>query len=374
MELGLTGEAIWFALSAGEDRPMSGFAGRRETDLPALGYQRVKEAFEMVTLLEDTLTNLLDLEIHATQAEVITWQGRHALRLENGLALVPAHRLADASIEVLIGADSPAYPGVAFRLADVLNYELAYAVPHVSGEWDALQYDPVFHGSNTWQVYHGPSYQRAAQVPTGRWFRLKVDYCGTRAAVSVDGQPPLVVERLAHSTGAGLFGVWTYRPAYFCDLRVSICDRLDVPRGEVPGGAEGTVEAWFVEGYGVVTCEPNGALNLNRYLPISLGEARLIQRFELSKAGAVTFEFGFSDALSLELDGQVIFDGENTFKGFADRPARGYVELGKQTLRQELAPGTHCLAATLRVSEAFGWGLALAARGEGLGWLPVELG
>lgn len=117
----------------------------------------------MTTLYEKPLIDLSDLEIRAEQAEVVTWQGREALRLENGLALVPGHRIADGSIEVLIGADGPAYPGIAFRAADVLNFELAYAVPHVSGQWDALQYDPVFHGSNTWQVYHGPSYQRAAQ-------------------------------------------------------------------------------------------------------------------------------------------------------------------------------------------------------------------
>ena len=67
-----------------------------------------KEAFEMTALLENILTNLLDLEIHAAQAEAVTWQGRQALRLEDGLALVPTHRLTDASIEVLIGADGPA--------------------------------------------------------------------------------------------------------------------------------------------------------------------------------------------------------------------------------------------------------------------------
>ena len=328
----------------------------------------------MTTLLKGPLTNLLDLEIHAAQAEIVTWQGREALRLENGLALVPGHRMTDASIEVLIGADEPAYPGIAFRVADVLNFELAYAVPHVSGQWDALQYDPVFHGSNTWQVHHGPSYQGATQVPTGRWFQLKVDFRGARAAVSVDGQPPLVVERLAHPTAAGLLGLWTYRPAYFCDLRVSTCDELDIPHGEMPSAAKGTVEAWFVEGYGVVPCEPNGVANLNRYLPISLGEVRLSRRFETSEEGPATFEFGFSDALSLELDGQEIFSGENTFKGFEDRAARGYAELGWQSLRQVLSPGTHRLAATLQVSEPFGWGLALAVHGEGLHWLPVELG
>lgn len=328
----------------------------------------------MATLLEDTLISLPDLEIHAAQAEIVTWQGCEALRLENGLALLPGHRTTDASIEVLIGADGPAYPGVAFRVADVLNFELAYAVPHVSGEWDALQYDPVFHGSNTWQVYHGPSYQRAAQVPTGRWFRLKVDFCGDQATVSVNGQPPLVVERLARPTVTGPFGLWTYRPAYFCDLRVSTCGGLDIPRREMPSAAEGTVEAWFVEGYGVVPCEPNGVINLNRYLPISLGDVRLTRRFDTPEGGAVTFEFGFSDGLSLELDGRAIFSGENTFKGFADRAARGYAELGMQSLQQVLAPGTHCLTAVLQVSEPFGWGLALAAHGKGLRWLPVELG
>lgn len=327
----------------------------------------------MTNLYKGFLTTLSDLEIQAEQAEIVTWQGREALRLENGLALVPGHRIADGSIEVLIGADESAYPGVAFRVADVLNYELAYAVPHASGLWDALQYDPVFHGSNTWQVYHGPSYQQAAEVPTGRWFRLRVDFCGSRAAFSIDRQPPLVVERVAHLAREGLFGVWTFRPAYFRDLRVSTCEQIDAPNGEVPSAAEGSVRAWFVEGYGVVTCEPNGVLNLNRYLPVSLKRVRLTRRFEIVEEGEVTFEFGFSDVLSLELDGQEIFCGEHTFQGFEDRASRGYPELGAQSLRQTLAPGTHQLAAMLRVSEPFGWGLSLAACGEGLRWLPVEL-
>ncbi len=328
----------------------------------------------MTILYENPLTNLSDLKIQAEQAEVVTWQGREALRLESGLALFPGRRIADGSIEVLIGADGPTYPGVAFRVADVLNYELAYAVPHASGQWDALQYDPVFHGSNTWQVYHGPSYQQAAQVPTGRWFRLKVDFCDDRAAVAVDGQPPLAVEKLAYPTRDGLFGLWTFRPAYFCDLRVSTCDGLDALRGEMPSTAKGVVPAWFVEGYGVVACEPNGVLNLNRYLPASLEEVRLTRHFEMTEAGEITFEFGFSDVLSLELDGQAIFGGEHTFKGFENRITRGYPELGSQSLQQKLAPGAHRLTAALRVSEPFGWGLSLAAHGAGLRWLPVELG
>jgi hypothetical protein len=328
----------------------------------------------MTTILENSLTNLQDLHVKAAQAEVTIWQGREALRLENGLVLIPDHQLTDASIQVLIGTDGPAYPGIAARVTDVLNYELAYAVPHVSGQWDALQYDPVFHGSNTWQIHHGPSYQRPAQVPTGRWFQFRAGFCGTRAAFAVDGQPPLVVKSLARLARPGLWGLWTFRPAYFCDLRVSTCDGQDIPPGKPPALPSGTVEAWFLEGYGVVTCEPNGVLNLNRYLPAALGEARLTRRFEIAESQTITFEFGYSDTLSLELDGRVIFSGECTFQGFADRASRGYPELGTESAQQSLEPGPYTLAATLGVSEGFGWGLALAAHGKGLHWLPVELG
>ena len=97
-------------------------------------------------------------------------------------------------------------------------------------------------------------------------------------------------------------------------------------------------------------------------------------RFEITESVDVTFEFGFSDALALTVDGQMIFSGEHTFRGFADRAARGYVESGMQSLRRLLAPGVHRLTAVLRVTEAFGWGLALAAHGEGFRWLPVEFG
>jgi hypothetical protein len=127
-----------------------------------------------------------------------------------------------------------------------------------------------------------------------------------------------------------------------------------------------------VEGYGAVACEPNGTLNLSRYLPVSLGEVRLIRRFEVQGPEEVTFAFGFSDALTLELDGERVYQGEHTFKGFADRAARGYVEPGMASCQRLLASGRHELTATLRVSEGFGWGLTLSASGAGLRWLPAE--
>ena len=328
----------------------------------------------MSLILEQDLTMVADLRVRAEGAEVVTWQGREALRLQNGLAVIPGPQMADATIEVMIGTEGAAYPGVAFRAVDVLNFELAYAPPHSSGRWDALQYDPVCHGSNTWQVYSGPCYQREAQVPTGGWYRLRVSYHGSRAAVSVDGQPPLIVEKLAYPARPGMIGVWAYLPAHFCDLRVSTCDGLDGPAGILPHIPDGVVEEWFVEGFGVVVGELHGVVNLNSHLPMSAGEARLNRRFELADEAPVRFEFGFSDALSLELDGQTVFSGENTYQGGDDPATQGYVELGAHTIRRTLEGGPHLLTAALRVSEGFGWGLAFAAHGEGLRWLPAKHG
>jgi hypothetical protein len=305
----------------------------------------------------------------AQRAERTTWNGQEGLRLENGLALLPDLAVQDASIEVWIGTDGPAYPGIAFRAADALNYELAYAVPHVSGQWDAVQYDPVFLGSNTWQLYYGPGYQGVAEVPTGRWFHLRVDVCGERAAIAVDGQPPLVVEHLAHPVRAVPLGLWTYLPAYFRDLRVTPSAR-SIPAGAVPTAPAGAVTTWFVEGHGVVEAEPNGVVNLNRLLLASAGTARLVRRLELATGEELEFAFGYSDVLSLELDGREIWSGEHTFRGFADRAARGYAEI-RESLRQVLAAGVHELTAVLRVQEGFGWGLVLAAHGESVRWLPV---
>ena len=63
--------------------------------------------------MQDILTRLQELEIRAAGAEMVTWQGRQALRLENGLALVPGGGVRDARIELLVGTEGPAYPSEA---------------------------------------------------------------------------------------------------------------------------------------------------------------------------------------------------------------------------------------------------------------------
>jgi hypothetical protein len=328
----------------------------------------------MASLYEDDLTHPEALTVYASEAEVLTWQGRRALKLVDGLVLIPGLEVGDASIEVSIGAEGPAYPGVAFRIQDKANYELVYAVPHCSGLWDAVQYDPVFHGSNTWQLYHGPSYQSEATVPTGEWFRLRVDVEGERASFTVGDQRPLFVGRLARGQKEGLVGLWTFRPAYFSDLRVSECRGLPQEAWQPPTAPEGVVDEWFVEGFGVVQCEPGGILNLNRFLPISTEEVTLTRQFEAVSEAELELGLGFSDELVLDVDGETIFQGTNTFAGFASYEERGYVYADMKSATRTVSPGVHKLTARLKVTEGFGWGLIVSMRGQEMRLLPARLG
>ena len=113
---------------------------------------------------------------------------------------------------------------------------------------------------------------------------------------------------------------------------------------------------------------------MNRHLPVSAGEVRLTRQFEALSRAELELRFGFSDELSLEVDGEVVFEGSNTFTGFADYEARGYAYVGKHAIRTTVSTGVHTLTARLKVTEPFGWGLVAAVVGQEVRWLPAALG
>ena len=304
------------------------------------------------------LDALSALEVGFGTLEKATWQGSKALRL-NGLAVLPNCHLLEGSLEVWIGADATCYPGIAFRVQDTRNFELAYVQPHTSGKWDALQYDPVFNGCNTWQLYHGPSYQKTAEVPLGKWFKLRLDFKGLQAAVWLDDQKPLVVRQLAHPLQGGSVGIWSYLPAYYRDLRLSPKAELPSVPGIKPRLPRGAVTSWEADGVGTLTCEPGGYLNLNRYLPVETSQVTLRKHFTTQQAGGLALAFGFSDELVLTLDGKQVYSGDHLWKPSSEWKERGYVDIRHAKLNVELPAGEHELVAALRRKEYFGWGIIL---------------
>lgn len=332
----------------------------------------------MSLLFEQAVPDPKDWILRDPEAELIGWQGRKALRLSgagSGPMLLPTLLLDRGKIEVDAGAEGTAFPGIVFRASDPQNFELAYAQPHTSGLWDALQYDPVFHGSNTWQLHFGDGVQKSARVPANAWFRLRVELCERRALIQVDDQPPLLVEPLAHDVSKGRIGLWTYKPACFSNFRLWD-DTPGLLSADFPASppipTPGTVDGWFLDGFGALRCEPGGILILNRYLPASTREVRLVRRLEMPDAGTLTVHVGFSDELLLQVDEREVFSGHNTWKDTSERADRGYASLDYR-VEIQLSRGFHTITAHLKASEYFGFGMAARIEGSPHKLLPVEL-
>jgi hypothetical protein len=298
---------------------------------------------------------------------ICKWQGNKALKLNGqgpGLLIIPDLRLSQGTIEVEVGAEGAAYAGLAFHIQDTLNYELAYIQPHTSGLWDALQYEPVMHGSNTWQLYYGQQYQQAVETPPNVWHHLRIEFTQTSALIKVNGNPALFVPQLACDHQTGLLGLWTYLPAYFRNLRITD-DKPGVitSSGMVDSHPSGMMTEWFMDDYGLVRTENNGILNLNRYISVPQNEIRLTREFELLEDDNINFEFGFSDHLRLQLDDIEIYSGEHLFHTGLVWENRGYVSLNQQ-VQLKLTKGIHRITAVLEAKEYFGIGLMMKISAE----------
>jgi hypothetical protein len=184
-----------------------------------------------------------------------------------------------------------------------------------------------------------------------------------------------MVNELAHPHQTGFVGLWTYLPAYFSNLRISdtVCDALISGKFEDKmQSVDGTITRWFLEGFGVVETESTGILNLNRYLPISVNEAKLRLKIEMPKDGRLVFHVVFSDVLTLQIDDIPLFQGENIFHNSPAWGERGYVSM-TQRIDCALKKGIHTLTAVLQRTEYFGFGIMAAIEGDDYSLLPVQL-
>jgi hypothetical protein len=140
----------------------------------------------------------------------------------SGIAYLDGIDFQNGIIECDLYSPSPkAYLGIVFRLASLHNFEYIYFQPHTSGKWDAVQYDPIFNQSATWQLYNGEQYQAKANVPTKKWFHVKIVVADDSAKVYVDNSTnPNLSVKLQHEYRSGGVGVCSYHPGIFANLKV----------------------------------------------------------------------------------------------------------------------------------------------------------
>ena len=121
------------------------------------------------------------------QAEVAEYQGRKSLLLDGGAAVVNDLEMRDGVIDVDVATPaSRGFFGIQFRIADDgANAEWVYLRQHKSGLPDALQYTPVLNTGLNWQIYNGPGFTGAVDIPRDVWFHLRLEVVGAQAKLYV---------------------------------------------------------------------------------------------------------------------------------------------------------------------------------------------
>ena len=134
-----------------------------------------------------------DLEGQAKPADYL---GRKCLSLDGGAALLKDFDMRDGVIDVDVATPAiRGFFGIQFRIAgDGANAEWVYLRQHKSGLPDALQYTPVLNTGLNWQIYNGPGFTGAVDIPKDVWFHVRLEVAGAQAKFYVkDMETPALV-------------------------------------------------------------------------------------------------------------------------------------------------------------------------------------
>jgi hypothetical protein len=342
------------------------------------------------------------VEPDATQA------GRPVLRMRSGFAYRRDVVLQDGTIEFDMKLDGRrAFAYLLFRMQSDAEHEEIYFRPHKSRLPDAVQYNPAYQGSGNWQLYHGPGGTAAVELTPDTWLHVRLVLEGERAALYVgDTREPQMVSRLARAAKPGSIALRGFVPAGEPADRVPVrFANVVVSPGVVPAGfaalplppqppVAGAVPRWklspaFVPADGAVlalpgdlaprgswvtaAAEPSALLVLGRHVTVPAEAKRWATAAAVTvrakQAGVRRFNFGYSDEVSVFLNGRLLFSGNASYS-FNFPRREGLIELGQGSLYLPLAEGDNDLV--LVVSDVFGgWGIMGQFENlEGLELLP----
>lgn len=339
-------------------------------------------------------SNRWELEGEARTAE---YQGRKCLFLNGGAATLKDFELRDGVVDVDVATPaSRGFFGIQFRI-DGENAEWVYLRQHKSGLPDAMQYTPVLNTGLNWQIYNGPGFTGAADIPKDVWFHLRLEVVGAQAKfyVSDMGKPALVMNDLKSGVQKGQVALAVLTGAtYFSNFEIRNTPEAAWER-RPPPMPPGTLSKWSLSpSYDALTrnleraltssesdairwqtveAEPPGLVVLYRYreaphLRVSFAND-FSKRLEPQPGMKVVYArtsldsdsdqvkklyIGYSDDVSVFLNGKILYRGRSA-QNFRDPGFLGIVNAENDAVYLPLKKGSNELM--LAVSElGGGWG------------------
>jgi hypothetical protein len=337
-----------------------------------------------------------DLQGEAKAAE---YQGHKALLLDGGAALLKDFEMRDGVIDVDVATSAKrGFFGIQFRLdGDGSNGEEVYLRPHKSGLPDAIQYTPILNTGRNWQIYNGPGFTGAVDIPKDVWFHLRLQVVGAQAKLYVQDmdKPALVMNDLKSGLQKGQVALFDLIGAtYFSNFEIRMTPDAPWER-QLPPMPPGTLTKWSLSpSYDAlgrnlerplsseesdaihwqdVEAEPPGFIVLYRFReaphPMVTFQGDFSKRLEPQPGMKVLYarttiesdrdqvkklELGYSDDVSVFLNGKILYRGRSA-QGFRDPGFLGIVNPENDAVYLPLKKGRNELM--LALSElGGGWG------------------
>ncbi len=274
-------------------------------------------------------------------AKTAEFQGKSCIM---GTAILKNQDITEGVIEMDMAVTGQrSYPGVIFRMSTPQDYERIYIRPHLTTVFqNVVQYVAAFNDIDSWQLYSGNGYTASAEIPKNTWFHLKLEFKGKQARFYLNNQeiPVLSVSQLAHGAGKGKVGV--YGPsdgtAYFANFSCREDKSLVFPPEENIEIPYGVIENWQIspvykaaltdyektpEAQGIIkipwksiSCRPDGIVDISRIYPRSGNAPDIIfakTTIDALKDEDKLFAFGYSDIISVFLNGRLLFEGNSSY-------------------------------------------------------------
>jgi len=332
------------------------------------------------------------------QAKVAEYQGRKCLYLDGGAATLKDFEMRDGVIDVDVATTAKrGFFGIQFRIANDVNGEWIYLRQHKSGLPDAMQYTPVLNTGLNWQIYNGPGFTAAVDIPKDVWFHLRLEIASAQAKFYVKDmdKPALVMNDLKSGVQKGQVALAVLTGAtYFSNFEIHTT--ADAPwERHLPPVPAGTLTKWSISlsydalkrnlerplassesasiQWQEVEAEPPGFVVLYRYReaphPLVSFQGDFSKRLEPQPGMKVLYartnidsdrdqvrklEIGYSDDVSVFLNGKILYRGRSG-QGFRDPGFLGIMNPENDVVYLPLKKGSNELM--LAVSElGGGWG------------------
>lgn len=274
--------------------------------------------------------------------DFIEFDGKNAFQ---GTTLLNNYEFGNGTIEWdMYTTGKRGYPGIFFRMNGQQDYENFYTRPHKTNgyHYDALQYTPAYHGISCWQLYHGEGYTKEATIPSNQWVHYKLVVKDDQAKVFIGDMEnvALIIHNLEHgiSKGSIVLNGQTGGSAYFANFSVSGTVNCSFGKKMIKPVMPGTITNWevsesitnnlvdnekypeknYLDGlkWQSINGEKSGMINLTKHIisnPFQPAWVYAKTNLYSDTDKSIWYSFGYSDHITIFLNGQVIFQGNNAF-------------------------------------------------------------